>query len=119
MAKTSDLEEAFAWQLRAGKLPAPVREARFHPKRRWRFDFSWPEQKLAIEIEGGVWNGGRHTTGAGFSADCEKRAEAVLLGWRVLNFPGAWVKDGRALRYAELALAQHATANAIAGGDDG
>lgn len=104
MTKTSDLEEAFAWQIKAGKLPAPVREHRFHPTRRFRFDFAWPDRLLAVEIEGGVWNGGRHTTGKGFSEDCVKLAEATLLGWRVLKVTGDMVKSGLALRYAELAL---------------
>lgn len=104
MAKTSDLEEAFAWQLRVGKLPAPVREHRFHPTRKWRLDFAWPARQIAVEIHGGIWTGGRHTTGKGFSEDCVKLAEAALLGWRVIPVTGDMVKDGRALRYAELAL---------------
>ena len=45
-------EEAFALHCRAEKLE-PVREYIFHPKRKWRFDFYFPERKLAVEIEGG------------------------------------------------------------------
>ena len=44
-------------------LPAPVPEFRFHPERKWRFDFAWPEHKIAVEQEGGVWIQGRHTRG--------------------------------------------------------
>lgn len=104
MTKTSDLEEAFAWQLKAGKLPEPVREHRFHPTRRFRLDFAWPERLLAVEIEGGVWSGGRHTRGKGFSEDCVKYAEAAVLGYRVIRVTGDMVKNGQALRYAQLAL---------------
>jgi very-short-patch-repair endonuclease len=39
----------------------------------------------AVEIEGGVWRGGRHTTGAGFTRDCEKYLAASALGWMVLR----------------------------------
>lgn len=67
------------------KLPAPVCELKFHPTRRWRFDFAWPEAKLALESEGGSWTGGRHTRGHGFRNDCAKYSEASLLGWRVLR----------------------------------
>lgn len=107
MAKTSDLEEAFAWQVRAGKLPQPVREYRFHPTRKFRFDFAWPDRLIAIEIEGGVWSGGRHTSGKGFTADCIKYAEAAVLGYRVLRVTGDMVKNGQALRYAELVLCEN------------
>jgi hypothetical protein len=41
---------------------------------------------LAVEIEGGTWIKGRHTTGSGFAADCAKYNRAVILGWRVLRY---------------------------------
>lgn len=69
-----------------GKFPYPVREFRFHPTRMWRFDFAWPDKKIAIEIEGGVFVKGRHSTGIGFTMDTEKYNQAVLLGWRVLRY---------------------------------
>ena len=70
----------------AAGFPEPVKEFKFHPKRRWRFDLAWPELKLAIEIEGGVWIRGRHVRGRGFKEDCEKYNAAVLLGWKVLRY---------------------------------
>lgn len=63
----------------------PYREFRFHPTRRWRFDFAYPDIKLAIEIEGGTWIGGRHIHPIGFEKDCEKYNAATILGWRVLR----------------------------------
>jgi hypothetical protein len=63
------------WQIRAAGLPYPIREFRFHPERRWRFDYAWPGAWLAVEVEGGVWTRGRHLRGAGFIRDCEKYAE--------------------------------------------
>ncbi len=71
--------------LRSVGLPAPVREHRFHPVRRWRFDYAWLEQKVALEVDGGVWTGGRHTRGAGFVKDMEKLNAAVVAGWRVVR----------------------------------
>lgn len=65
---------------------ACVREYRFHPKRRWRFDYAIPSHKIAIEIEGGVWTYGRHNRARGYLADMEKYNEATRLGWRLLRF---------------------------------
>lgn len=61
------------------------REYRFHPKRKWLFDFAWPNARVALEVEGGVWTRGRHTRGAGFLADIEKYNAATLDRWRVFR----------------------------------
>ena len=63
----------------------PLTEHRFHPIRKWRFDYAWPEHRIALEVEGGVWVGGRHTSGAGFVKDMEKYNEAACLGWRIIR----------------------------------
>jgi len=68
------------------KGPEFMAEYRFHPKRRWRFDFAWPRVKIAVEIDGGAYTRGRHTRGKGFEADCEKINAAALMGWRVFRF---------------------------------
>ena len=82
-------------------LPTPAPEHRFCPPRRWRFDWAFVVWKLAVEVEGGSWTGGRHTRGAGFERDIEKYAEALCLGWRVLRVTPEMVRDGRALGYLE------------------
>ena len=85
-------------------LPAPVEELRFHPSRLWRFDLAWPDRKLACEVDGAVWSGGRHTRGAGFTEDCNKFNEALLLGWRVLRVTSDHVRTGEALTWIKAAL---------------
>ena len=102
----SDAEEALAFQLKAIKIRFK-REVTFDPPRRWRFDFVVPTANgpgLAIEVEGGTWQAGRHTRGAGFEKDCEKYNRATLLGWRVLRFTPAMIDDGRALKTIEEAM---------------
>lgn len=79
-------ENELAESLRLANLGWFVEEHRFHPTRKWRFDFAFLAQRLAVEVEGGVWAGGRHTRGSGFLGDCEKYNEATRLGWRVLRF---------------------------------
>jgi hypothetical protein len=86
-------------------LPAGgVTEYRFHPTRKWRFDWAWPDRMVALEIEGGAWTGGRHTRGKGFVADMEKYNAAALAGWRVLRVTPQQVKSGEAGRLVRLAL---------------
>lgn len=84
-------------QVRTARLPAPIREWHFHETRQWRFDFGWPTRCIAVELEGGTWNVGRHVRGKGFENDCEKYAEALIAGWRVLRVTTAMVEDGRAI----------------------
>lgn len=71
------------WFRAHGLMPEP--EYKFHPKRKWRFDFAFLPQMVALECEGGVWTGGRHTRGTGFMKDMEKYNEAASLGWRILR----------------------------------
>ena len=83
----SHLEDDFErYAVRYYGLPRPEREVRFAPPRRFRFDFAFPEQRVAVELDGGTWTRGRHVTGAGFEKDCEKMNLATALGWRVLRF---------------------------------
>lgn len=93
----SDLEETFAQHLTIHALPQPIREFPFHVGRRWRFDFAWLDEKIAVEIEGGTRVNGRHNRHDGFERDAEKYNTAVLDGWRVLRFTGEMVRDGRAI----------------------
>ena len=65
--------------------PYLVTEYKFHPVRRWRFDFAHLATKTAIEINGGIWSGGRHVRGAGYLRDREKINTAQMLGWRVFE----------------------------------
>ena len=83
----SCLEAKFALCWRALGGPQLKREYQFHPTRRWKFDFADPDKLFAFEVEGGVWQGGRHTRGLGFIKDCEKYNAATLGGWMVFRIP--------------------------------
>lgn len=62
-----------------------VKEYKFHPTRKWRYDYAVPEYKIALEVEGGVWTKGRHTRPQGFLGDIEKYNAGTLLGWRIFR----------------------------------
>ena len=101
--RESEGEATFALHCRLHEL-RPEREYRFHPERRWRIDFAWPEKKIAVEIEGGVWQGGRHVRGSGYSKDLDKYNALALMGYRVLRFTTRMVKDGTAINTVREAL---------------
>ncbi|HEX9704481.1 MAG TPA: hypothetical protein VGA20_04490 [Gemmatimonadales bacterium] len=118
----SDLELAFArqWAMIAPDLQPIRREMRFAEGRMWRFDFAWEAARVALEVEGGVWSGGRHGRGSGFIADCEKYNEAAALGWCVQRWPGDWIDPfdvPRAEALAELIRARLAHASPLEGED--
>lgn len=91
-------------QIKRAGLPEPVREYRFSPPRRWRFDFAWPDLMIALEVEGGTWANGRHNRGSGYRKDCEKYNTAALMGWKVLRVTGDMVKDKSAIEFVVEAL---------------
>jgi len=122
----SKLEDTMAQQMALAKLPAWVSEYRFHPVRRWRFDFAWPEKMIALEVEGGQFTHGkpirhydprrkkrattqisRHLSPMGFEGDCKKYNAAALLGWRVIRVTTQMVKSGEA--FATIADALEGT----------
>lgn len=62
-----------------------VKEHQFHPNRKWRFDYAFLDNKIALEVEGGVYTSGRHIRPVGFLNDMEKYNAAAMMGWRVLR----------------------------------
>lgn len=114
----SKLEAMLAQQIRVLKLPEPETEYRFAKHhvgagkdfrkrlfaaglKDWRFDFAWPDYKLAVEVEGGSFVNGRHTRGVGFREDCHKYHHAMLLGWTVYRCEETLIRTGKAVNFIE------------------
>ena len=103
MKKTSPAKS----RLHAFLLPyKPDLEYRFHPVRKWRFDYCWPKLALAVEFEGGIFVQGGHNRPMIYTDNCEKYNSAALLGYTVLRFTAPQVRSGEAERTFELAWAQ-------------
>lgn len=114
-ARLTILEDRLAFQIKAFGLPEPEREYRFHPERKWRFDFAWPAYMLAAEIEGLVptWKtpgGGRHQRIGGYEDDLVKYNAAAALGWKVLRFGRSHVLSVYAIRTLEDSIKRGAIA---------
>ena len=103
MAK-SNLEETFAFQLQALGLTDYVREYRAIEGRKLRFDFCFEGARLLVEINGGTFAKGGHSTGIGIRRDYEKNNLAQLAGWRCLMFDGESVRTGEAVEIVKKAL---------------
>ena len=88
------------------------RELMLIPKRRFRFDFLLAGD-LIIEVEGGTWSGGRHTSGVGFRSDCQKYNMALELGYRVLRYTTDMVTRGEAIEQVERIVAAESAYNAF------
>lgn len=99
-------EDLFLFQLRTAGLPKPREQFKFHDTRRWTTDFAWPEKRLIVEIEGGIWRrgGGAHTHPSNVLRDIEKYNAAALLGYRLFRFSDRELKNGEAMRIMKLVL---------------
>ena len=86
-------------QLMEHQLDIPKAEYKFLKNRRFRFDFAWPDRMIAVEIEGGVFSGGRHTRGVGYTRDLEKYNLATLHGWLVFRFTTQDVTTQKAIAF--------------------
>jgi hypothetical protein len=62
--------------------PEWVREHPGIPGRKFRFDFAWPEQMVAVEINGGIFKAqSGHRSISGLERDYNKANLAQLHGW--------------------------------------
>lgn len=106
----------FPEQCLAAGLQEPVLEFRFAPPRRFAFDFAWPEAKLALEQEGGLFGRGKkcplcgrrgvagHSSIERLKTDVEKYNTAATMGWRVLRCTPEQFASGEALGWVEKVL---------------
>lgn len=86
--------------LRPHGIPEPLCEYRFDAVRKWRFDFAWPDNKLAVEIDGGLFVNGGHNRGAYLLQQMAKQNAAMLQGWTVLRYsPNQFVEAERDIAF--------------------
>lgn len=110
--QTRPVEYGLNWHL--------TTEYRFHPVRRWRFDFMWtrfgldPSGKedptmIAVEYDGGLGMTS-HSSIKGIMRDQEKINHAQELGWQVYRANSASVRDGSFMELFDRVLERIANA---------
>jgi len=99
-----DYPAILAAQMCIAGLPEPARELKFCPWRKFRFDLAYSDLLWAFEINGAIWQQGRHSRGSGLIKEYEKLNLAQSLGWRVYQFSTDQVTSGYALAFIEKEL---------------
>jgi hypothetical protein len=69
------------------------RYAKSKRSKRYRLDFAHSLSRTGIEIQGGVYNRGRHVTGSGYERDCRKYNLAYTSGWTIFLLTSTMAKD--------------------------
>lgn len=69
------------------------RHAKSKRSKRYRLDFAHPISRTGIEIQGGVYNRGRHVTGSGYERDCRKYNLAYTSNWTIFLLTPTMAKD--------------------------
>lgn len=109
IGSVSKPEEQLALQLKSAHIEF-TREYRPWKARRYRFDFCIHPYEFAnvtfilIEVQGGIWNKGAHSSGIGITRDCEKYCLAAIDGYLVMPVTPDQIKSGKALQWIEKAI---------------
>ena len=102
---SNEFEAKLARELKTLKIKFE-QEFYFHPERKWRADFHLIDKKILVEVEGGIWSGGRHTRGKGYLGDMEKYNAATIMGFQVIRFSTDQVKSGHAIQQIEMMVGE-------------
>ena len=63
------------------------------PERAWRSDIAWPRVRVALEIQGGNWTGGRHCRPSAMQSEYDKQNGYSARSW--LCFYADWAQMKR------------------------
>lgn len=101
------LEDALLDQIKQTGLPLPRREVLVVPDRQYRADFAWPDQMLAVEVQGGIWGQdtkSSHAHPKAIERDAEKHSLMAVAGWRLIVVTGKHIETGQAVAWIKQAL---------------
>jgi very-short-patch-repair endonuclease len=89
-------EDIFDFDLRRFRVPSYVRQWQLEKSDQserkrakplaWQFDFYFPEYRLIVEIDGGIWTQGAHGHPVDIQRNMRKRNDATLAGHALLAF---------------------------------
>lgn len=114
-----NLEHLFYLSLIASHLPKPALQFKAVEGRDYAWDFAWPEHGLLVELNGGTWIAGGHSTGAGQRRDSIKQNLAALHGFKTMAITTDMIRDGTALAMLETFFKHRPVADVIGAGKRG
>ena len=100
-AMQSDLETQVLAEFRRQGLPLPVIQHRLvlRDGRRIRFDFAWPELRIAVEVDHPFWHAGDIAS----HNDKQRDRLAMAQGWRIARITSLDVAGGLVAAVADVA----------------
>lgn len=75
-------------------------------KKKYSYDFAHPLSKTLIEIQGGIWIKGGHSTGSGITRDCQKSFQAIVAGFTLFHLTASMIDLPHLAAIADFILAQ-------------
>ena len=108
VSKRTEVEDRLEAQLIEAGLVGFEREYQAIEGRRFKWDFAFVKDRLLIEVQGGVWIMGGHSTGVGITRDCEKFSLASVNKWFTIPVTTDHVKSGKALEWIKQFLTPNA-----------
>ena len=91
-------DESFLQVLKQLNLPVPHKEYRYARKRKFRVDFAYPEIRMGIEIDGGIFNKKAHGSITGILNDIDRNNTAAMEGWTMIRIPSSHIHE---IKYKE------------------
>lgn len=91
------LEREFS-DIEAWESDFQKRYAKSKRSKRYRADFAHLQAKVIVEIQGGVFNRGRHVQGSGYARDARKFNLAQFSDWQVFLLVTDTATDDKILR---------------------
>jgi very-short-patch-repair endonuclease len=100
----SQLELLLLNRIEHAGLPLGEAGQQIIPGRKFVYDRVWREQRVCVEVQGGVHSRMGHSTGVGIERDCEKSSLAAAHGWLLLPVTEKQIESGQAVQWIAAAL---------------
>lgn len=115
--KRTEAEDAFARDCRFYRLPTYLqhfvlpafhRTPKLQRRATWEFDGVFPEFKLLVEIQGGIWMRGKgaHSHPVDLIRNFRKHNDCTRLGYSLLQFEPDYVVSHQAVEYTMRVLSE-------------
>lgn len=90
-------------QAKEAGWPAPEREVRYVPSRKFRADYGWMGRRVLLEVQGGVFMAkSGHSGIAGIMRDIERGNFASAYGYRLIRLTPSQLRKGELTAWLQM-----------------